>query len=148
MIEPRKRAYLEVMGFDVWQLKPEPPPPGQLVIGPGDGSTLLICDSPAASATRLASDLVRALGGDSAWAWPQGEHDAQGESLEDAISQRLFTQVIVFGSEVEAWLFAGPGPAVVGSSAIRVEAGLDELAVRGSAKQAFWEKTLASQNRG
>jgi hypothetical protein len=144
MIEPRKRAYLEAMGFDVWQLRPEPPPPGGLVIGPGEGSTLLICDSPAACATRLASDLVRALGGDPAWAWPQSEHDTEGESLDDAIARRLFTRVIVFGSDVEAWLFEGPGPAVVGSSAIQVEDGLDELAVRGSAKQAFWEKTLAS----
>ena len=148
MIEPRKRAYLEAMGFDVWQLRPEPPPPGRLVVGPGEGSMLLVCDSQAACATRFASDLVRALGGDPAWAWPQGEADEVGESLEDAISRRLFTQVIVFGCEAEAWLFQGPGPAVVGSSAVRVEAGLNELAVRGSAKQAFWERTLASPHSG
>ena len=69
MIETRRRAYLEALGFDVWLARPPAPEPGALSVGPGSGSTLLVCDAAADSTPDLAKDLARALGGEPTWAW-------------------------------------------------------------------------------
>jgi hypothetical protein len=86
--------------------------------------------------------MVRALGGDPAWAWPvRGVgHDAGGDSvtLEEAIGARLITRVFVFGGDTARWLFQGGIPAVVGSATVTPLAGLGEIAQRGAAKQALW----------
>ena len=138
MIEPRKRAYLEAMGFDVWVAKPPPPDWSRLVIGPGQGSSLLVCESPEACSTPLAGDIARALGNDPAWAWPDPD-PAAGTPLEEAIGDRLFTELIVFGDDLAGNLFGADVPAVMASSSISVAPGLDELEVRGTAKQALWQ---------
>lgn len=140
MIEVRQRAYLEAMGFDVWVAKPPPPDWSRLVIGPGEGSTLLVCDDPQVCSTVLAGDITRALGNDPAWAWPEPNHDpATGTRLEEAIENRLFTRLIVFGDDLAGKLFGKDVPAVMVSSSISVAPGLDELAVRGTAKQSLWQ---------
>lgn len=137
MIENRQHAYLEAMGFDVWVARPPPPDWSRLEIGPGEGSTLLVCESQDACSTPLAVDIVRAVGGEPAWAWPDPD-PANGTKLEDAIESRLFTRLVVFGEELARKMFGGDIPTILVSSSISVSPGLDELAVRGNAKQALW----------
>jgi len=140
MIESRRRAYLDAMGLDVWALKPPPPQPDRLVFQPGDGDTLLLCQEPDETANRIAGDIARALGHAVVWAWPEPAGTAQSASLEQAIGQHLFTRVIVFGHALAGRVFKGNAPPVMGSARILVTQSLDQLAVRGSAKQAFWEQ--------
>ena len=163
MIEARRRAYLEAMGFDVWVARSAAQPPAQamsqsmsqstsqsglLVVGPGQGSTLLVCASAAETASKFAADLTRALGGDPAWAWPDrggpggGTGDGGGDSLglEAVIGARLITRVVIFGADTARWLFDGAVPEVVASAAVSTLDGLGELAVRGAAKRALWQR--------
>jgi hypothetical protein len=151
VIEARRRAYLEAMGFDVWVARStaadagEEQPgriQGHIQVGPGRGSTLLVCAAAADSASRFAADVVRALGGDPAWAWPvRGVgHGAGGDNitLEEAIGARLITRVFVFGGDTARWLFQGEIPPVVGSATVTPLAGVGEIAQQGAAKQALW----------
>ena len=138
MIESRRRAYLDAMGFDLWSVKPPPHEFDRLLLQPGEGSTLLICDGPDATATRIAGDISRALAGDVVWAWPDPEAGSQSPTLEQAIGQNLFTHAVLFGAGLVRSLFSGDAPLVSGSARITVSDSLDELAVRGKAKQALW----------
>lgn len=163
MIEARRRAYLEAMGFEVWVAKAAAPhatarvaasvasPAGLIRVGPGQGSTLLVCATAADTAGKFAADVVRALGGDPAWAWPDRADAGGGVALEEAIGARLFTRVFVFGDEAARWLFAGEIPQVIASAAVTVVDSLEVLAVRGAAKQALWRRLqdpLRSPPRG
>lgn len=138
MIEARKQAYLEAMGIDVWVPRPERPLPGRLLVTPGEGSTLLVVASGDDPGRAIGRDIDRALGGEAAWAWPDPEGRAESPSLEEAVRDGLFTQVIVFGTRVADELFEGEAPQVVASSAVAVAAALDDLATRGSAKKQLW----------
>ena len=138
MIESRRRAYLEALGFDVWVARPPPPEPGRLVVSPDPSATLLVCGVPEDSATRIAGDIVRALGGEASWAWPDTGGGAASVSLADAIADCLVTRVILFGPGPARWLFQGEIPEVLGSAAIAAAPGLDELAGRGGAKRSLW----------
>jgi DNA polymerase III psi subunit len=140
MIEQRRRAYLDALGIDVWLLKPSTADRGRLVFSPGGGSTLLVCDSAEAAITRLACDVVRALGDDSVWAWPDPECAESSPSLEQAVARFLFTRVVIFGHDLGSQLFKGASPEVIGSARISIAPGLEELSVRGTAKQEFWNQ--------
>ena len=95
-------------------------------------------------ATKLAADIVRSIGGDPAWAWPDPNGDPANPDLEQAVEAGLFTRVVVFGDETAAQLLGTQRPGVVGTSAVCVAAGLDELASRGAARAALWR--LLRQN--
>mgnify|MGYP001554147382 FL=1 len=138
MNEARRRAYLEAMGYDVWVAKPPGPGPVRLVVGPGEGGDLLVCAAPDASGSKLAADIARALGNDPVWAWPDPDDDAARPTVDEAVADRLFTRLLVFGEELAHALFGPKAPDVLRSSAVRIVPGMDELAVRGSAKQALW----------
>jgi hypothetical protein len=138
MIETRKQAYLEAMGFDVWVARPPEPERDRLVVGPGQGSTLLVCSGPEHSASKLGGDIARLLGGDPVWAWPDPEGDAERPRLEQAVKDALFTRVIVFGEQTARLLLGDSVPAVIVSSSVTVAADFEELATRGSAKQNLW----------
>lgn len=147
MIEARRRAYLEAMGFDVWVHRSAAQPiaqsisqSGLLVVGPGQGSTLLVCAAAAETASKFAADLTRALGGDPAWAWPDRGGSGDGLTLEAAIGARLITRVVIFGADTACWLFDGAVPEVVASAAVSTLDGLEALAVRGAAKRALWQR--------
>ena len=137
MIEARRRAYLQALGFDVWVARPPPPQRGRILLGPDPAGTLLVCAAPAESATKIAGDLLRAMGGRASWAWPD-TGGGEGIELAEAIAGHLVTRVVVFGSEPARWLFPAEIPEVLGSAAVTVAPGLDELAVRGRAKQSLW----------
>jgi hypothetical protein len=144
--EARRRAYLEALGFDVWVPRLGTPagslitgcPTGRLQLGPGQGSTLVVCATAEDSATRFAGDLARALGSDPVWAWPDRQATADALALEEAIGVRLITRVIVLGAEPARWLFADTVPAVVGSAAVAIAASVNELGARGAARRALW----------
>jgi hypothetical protein len=140
MIESRRRAYLDALGLDVWSIRPPQPEFGRLMLQPGEGGTLLVCDSPDATATRIAGDVARALAGEVVWAWPDPEGGPESPTLEQAIGQQLFSRVVLFGAGLGGQMFRGETPPVVGSASITVSDSLDELAVRGTAKQVFWKQ--------
>ena len=145
MIEARKRAYLEAMGIDVWEARPPPPARDRLVVGPGQGSTLLVCAAPEDCASRLSGDIARALGDEPVWAWSDPDGDPASPRLEDAIRNGLFTRVIVFGEPLAQCLLGSEVPDVLVSSAVGVTHEMADLAVRGTAKQEFWD--LVRQGR-
>ena len=138
MIDPRRQAYLEAMGFDVWVAKPPPPEWDRLLVRPGQGSTLLICTGPDQCDSALGEDITRAIGGDPVWAWPDPAGSPDSPRLDDVVRDGLFTRVIVFGEQVSGQLFDSGVPAVIISSAVSVVADIEELATRGTAKQALW----------
>ena len=117
-----------------------------LFFQPGEGSTLLICDAPEATATRIAGDIARALAGKVVWAWPDPEGSPQSPTLDQAIGQYLFTRVVVFGDYLARKVFRGDAPLVTGSASITISVGLDELAVRGNAKQVLWKQISGKSN--
>jgi DNA polymerase III psi subunit len=141
MIEARRRAYLDALGFDVWVARAPSAVPGQperLAVGPGGGATLLVCDSAADCDTELARDLARALGGDPAWAWLEPLPNDGGQALADIISGRLATRVLLFGAAAARRLFHGDVPEILGSAALTVLPSLRELAASGRARQSLW----------
>lgn len=146
MIEARRRAYLEAMGFDVWLARPADPQWDRLLVSPGQGSTLFVCAGPDESESDISGDLSRAVGGDPAWAWPDPEGHPDNPRLEDAVRDRLFTRVIVFGESLAVRLFGAAPPDVLLSAAVNVSSDLGELATRGDAKRALWR--LLGQESG
>ena len=138
MIESRRRAYLDAMGIDVWSIRTRQAESGRLLIQPGEGETLLICETPEATATRIAGDIARAFACKVVWAWPDVSDQPGGPSLEQAVEEYLFTRVVLFGAGLERRMFGGDAPAVVRSASITVTHSMDELAALGSARQEFW----------
>jgi len=140
--EARRRAYLEAMGFDIWVPRSGAaaggPASGRLQLGPGQGSTLVVCGAAEESVSRFAGDLARVLGGEPMWAWPDYEAAADALALEEAVGARLITRVLVLGAQPARWLFTDAVPEVVGSAAVAIAASVDELGARGAAKRALW----------
>lgn len=145
MMEARRRAYLQAIGLDVWTLKPTPPSLDRLVLQPGNGRNLLICQAPEETAHRMAGDIARALEQDVVWAWPDPDGREENAALKEAIVQHLFTRVIVFGKPLANRVCKSEVPKVIGSASILVTGAVGELAVSGSAKQAFWEQLSQSR---
>jgi len=141
MIESRQRAYLEAMDIPVWVRKelanrvPDFIAP-RLKLGPGSGSVLLVCSRLDEPATRLAADIVRSLGSEPVWAWP--EQDGNG-TPEDVVKEHLFTSMIIFGTTLESELFGGTAPDTLGSAGIMVVPGLHELASSPALKKRLWK---------
>lgn len=146
MIKPRKQAYLEAMGFDIWVAKPPQPEWDRLIVRPGQGSTLLVCSSSEYCTSILGGDVVRAIGAEPVWAWPDPLGSPDSPRLEEVVRDGLFTRVIVFGEKVAERLFGSRVPAIIISSAVSVAGDIEELAIRGTAKQALW--ALLKQGSG
>lgn len=139
MTEARRRAYLEAMGYDVWVSRSAEPVSGRLVVGPGRGSTLLVCPEPGHSATRIAADIARAAGEEPVWAWPDPEGFPDRPDLEQAVRDGLFTRIILFGETVKEQLMTGESGDIVASSSVFVAEDPDILAVSGEARRALWK---------
>jgi len=138
MTEAQRQAYLEAMGISVWVGRPASPGPDRLVVGPGSGSTLLLCRVAEESATRLAADIGRCLE-DPVWSWPDPEGNPGYPSLQETIEQHLFTRVLLFGAALASQAIKGPLPEILGSASIKVAADLDELAVNGESRRDLWQ---------
>jgi len=140
MIESRRRAYLEVMGYDIWSARLPEAESNSLHIQPGEGDTLLVCASPDAATSVFAGDVTRALGDRVVWAWPDPESRPESVTLEVAVGQFLFTQAVLFGRGLMRHVFKGDAPVVLGSARLLVTAELDDLAGSGTAKREFWHQ--------
>ena len=165
MAPARRNAYLRALGIDVWVpravadkatfVHPEPgtasalPPPVAhgLHLGPGDGNTLLLCNAPAEAATRLAADIARCLDGEPVWGWPVPAAVGPGISLQQAIEQRLFTRVLVFGRELGEFVsefVSGSDARVIASARILCTSSITELAGSPVAKRTLWSELCAN----
>ena len=113
MSDVNQRAYLEAMEIPVWVPKeqiirenvdraPEFVSPG-LQLGPGTGEVLLVCGSVDEPAQHIAADIARSLKVEPVWAWPDA--DAAGFDIGTAISEHLFTILMVFGKALQQQLF-------------------------------------------
>lgn len=142
MLESRRRAYLEVMGYDIWSSKAAAPDLNRLLLQPGNGEMLLVCDNPDAADGMLAGDIVRALGGSVVWAWPDPQGRPDSPTLGEAVRQQRFTRVLLFGSALAGRMFEGDVPLVLGSARIVSIHSLEELALQGSARQSLWNQLV------
>lgn len=139
MIEARRRAYLEALGMDVWVVRAPQAEGERLVFGPGQAATALICGTAADCSGKLAGDIARTLGGAPLWAWPGQESDGDAERLEEAVSARLLTRVIVLGERLAHQLFGAGTPEVIGSARVDVAPSLQELGVDPASRRRLWE---------
>jgi len=120
---------------------------GSLEIGPGSGSTLLLCSRPEDAAMPLASDIARCLDEAPVWGWSSQSHGGQGSAetgftLERAIDERLFTRVLLFCSDSMA--SQSDKVEVLGSARIIYAPSLAELASQAEHKRRLWMQLLAN----
>ena len=164
-MEPGQRnEYLKALGIDVWiPRKVEVPDtqaalparqeprtgtlpgtsPASFVIGPGNGNTLLLCGSAAEAATALAADIARCLDCEPVWGWPAQSPAEQGIGLKQAIEERLFTRLLVFGPGLADDGREAASPAI--RSARRIQADpMTELLTSGPARQKLWHQLSAN----
>jgi hypothetical protein len=104
-----------------------------IVLGPGAGDTLLFCGHSAEAATPLAADIVRCLACEPVWSWP-ADDSVPGIPLEQAINERLFTRVLVFGQGLAA---VSSGVVIGSARVIRVES-IPVLAESAAARRNLW----------
>ncbi len=119
--------------------------PACFEIGPGSGSTLLLCNHPEDAATPLASDIARCLDEAPVWGWRTHRTGGAGTakpglSLERAINERLFTRVLVFCDDSAA-LPVGQFE-VLSSACIIYAPPLAELAGHPAHKRRLWMQLL------
>ena len=158
MISNRQQAYLDAMEIGVWTLREEvcpsvssAPVPSQptsspatssvdkipgLKLGSGSGGALLICAADTDSASRLATDISRALGNVPVWAWP--DTDSTAVELTSAVEDKLFTTVAIFGNELAAQFFDGELPASLNSAKVVLLPTMHDLQSGAEARQALW----------
>ena len=147
MSDVNQRAYLEAMEIPVWVPReqinrenvdqaPVFVSPG-LKLGPGSGEVLLVCGSVDEPAQHIAADIARSLKVEPVWAWPDA--DAAGSDIGTAISEHLFTTLIVFGKALQQQLFDGSAPESLGSARILVVPGMATLCTSSTARQALWQ---------
>jgi len=139
--------YLEAIGIQAWVSRDLAPPreiPAEsgalsataLRLGPGEGGCLFVCEQAEQSGGRLAADLARACREQPVWAWPE---DAEGAgSVEDAVRERLFTAIIVFGPTLASRLVGAPTPEALGTARVMVAPGLETVAADPAARRACW----------
>ncbi len=139
----RQRAYLDAMDIEVWSLReiyspsiPDTDNAPGLNLGPGGGGVLLICAADTDSASRLANDISRALGGAPVWAWPDA--GASAIKLPHAIEENLFTTVAIFGDELALQFFDGELPTSLNAAKVVLLPAMPDLQSQSEARQALW----------
>lgn len=149
MLSDSQHAYLEAMDITVWQLRESIAPAAvgtvditRLKLGPGSGGLLLVCEAGSDSAGRLASDIIRALGGTPVWAWPGGAEDAP--DLGSAIEENLFTTVAFFGKDVAMKFFDGEPPAHFKTANLVLLPSMDEIQRSAAARRDLWARICRS----
>ena len=147
-----QRAYLEALEIPLWvrtelvrqisnSVTQDFVPPG-LSLGPGSSQVLLVCSGIDEPAKRVSADIVRCLSAEPVWAWPVTDIDSpslKGQALENQIEEHLFTSVILFGEALNAQLFGGPVPDILGSARISTAASLGELEASPASRQELWK---------
>ena len=168
----RRHEYLKAMGIDLWLPRlttvpadddsnparanaadaaqasevtaAEAAPAGRIVIGPGSGSTLLLCGGSDEAATALAADIARSLEGEPVWAWPAPGPNTPGMTLAGAIEEHLFTRVLVFGSQRLEPAEDGKGELTGSTRLVRTDP-IPVLMESGAARRRLWLELSASQ---
>jgi DNA polymerase III psi subunit len=143
MTNSRQQAYLDAMGIEVWSLRDvisaaevdQPISPG-IKLGPGSGGVLLICEAADDSASRLANDIGRALGGVPVWAWPQ--IDDVSVQLSDAVDEHLFTTVAIFGETLASQFFAEELPTNLNSAQLVLLPAMRDILANAEARRLLW----------
>ena len=107
-----------------------------LKLGPGRGGVLLVCGADTDSASRLASDISRALGSVPVWAWPHT--DANAIKLDNAVEENLFTTVAIFGDELAAQFFEGNIPASLNAANVVMLPSMEDIQNRPDARRQLW----------
>jgi hypothetical protein len=143
MIESQRRAYLEALDITVWLQKAAvndsmQAASGRLTLESGTGSTLLLCRDAGEKDAPVAVDICRYLGEDAVWGWPDPEQAPSNPSVGEAVDQRLFTRVVIFGAKLAERLFGDPVPSILRSAQVVVSADLDELALGGACRKSLW----------
>lgn len=115
-----------------------------IVVGPGNGSTLLLCGGSEEASTALAADIARCLEGEPVWGWPASSAAAAGTTLGDAIEEHLFTRVLVFGREPVANA-AVRTAGFAGSAQLIWTDPIPVLMESGAARRRLWQELSASQ---
>jgi hypothetical protein len=144
MLSDRQQAYLDAMDIGVWNLRePVVPPvtdaavdPVLLKLGPGSGGILLVCAADTDSASRLANDINRVLGGAPVWAWPFDGADAV--DLGNAVAENLFTTVAFFGKALASRFFAGEPPAHLNSADLVLLPSMQDIESEAGARRVLW----------
>jgi len=144
MLDSRRQSYLDAMGITTWVLRD----PGRCVgaapaaepvlkLGPGNGGTLMVCADGTEAASSLASDISRALCGVPVWAWPVTAGDGC-VTLEQAVGERLFTSVAIFGAALAASFFPRTPPDRVQTAKLVYLPSLPDLERDGDARRGLW----------
>jgi DNA polymerase III psi subunit len=166
----RRHAYLHALGIQPLVLRVSPehsacvhPPAAagselsdpclrSLHLGPGDGNILLVCNSPAEAASRLAADIARALDSEPVWSWPKPAETGPAETgpgltLQQIIERRLFTRVLIFGnqggerdSELASYRAGEVDANIIASARILRTRSIAELEQSAGAKRALWSE--------
>ena len=159
MMDDRRLAYLEAMGIDVWRPRSArdegsaASPGGALVqLGQGEGDILCIGPTRDASRRKLSVDISRAMRTVPVWSWPAAGPGSGADclSLEAAVTERLLTQILVFGDALAANLFGAVVPHVIGTARVHIVPDLDSLDGDREAKRKLWnlmcEQGIAEQS--
>lgn len=148
MLSNRHQAYLDAMDIGVWNLrepevtatvtsnKPAQLKPVQLKLGPGSGGVLLICAADDESASRLANDINRTLGRVPVWAWPYA--DTGAVDLTQAVDDKLFTTVAIFGEQLARQFFDAELPSCLNSANLVLLPSMQDIQHRAEARRALW----------
>ena len=143
MIDSRQKAYLDAMGIRVWSLRensmlsiPAVVEAPRLRLGSGNGGILLVCVADTDSASRLANDISRALGAVPVWAWP-GDDDNTIE-LANAVDDKLFTTVAIFGHELAGRFFGHELPDSVNSARLVLLPSMQDIQTSADARRTLW----------
>lgn len=151
MMDARRLAYLDAMDIDVWVPRgKKTPDAGQDDSGPrleldeGEGDILCLVGTAEEAALRLAADIGRAMRCAPTWGWPVGSpgYGAEIVSLENAVSDRQITCVLVFGEGVASAVFGALRPDTVGTARIYLVPGIESLGSDREAKRKLWELML------
>ena len=143
MLSSRQQDYLDAMDIKVWSLR-EPIAPeavtatnlAQLKLSPGSGGTLLICAADTDSASRLANDINRVMGGTPVWAWPFA--DTGAVNLPQAVEENLFTTVAIFGKELAAQFFDDELPGHLNSASLVLLPSMQDIQNQAEARRLLW----------
>lgn len=148
MNEAQRQSYLEAMDITVWVARPPVVRRDRLCIGPGSGSTLLICEAAGEKATPVAVDICRYLGKSPVWAWPDPDGSPEHPTLNEAIDRFLYTRVLVLGQKLAAQICKGQVPEILGSASIGVVPSLEELGLSPRARKMLWRRIRTHSEKG
>ncbi len=148
MMEAQRRAYLEAMDIEVWVSKPATTLQDHLVIGPGSGSTLLVCRDGLEASTALAADICRYLGDKPVWAWPDPDGGQDHPTLKQAVDLGLYIRIVFLGQCIAGQMFKGAVPELLVSARIIVAPDLDQLTVSAEFRKKLWQLLSETTSAG